>query len=93
MKKFILMFVALFTIGFGGLSVVSGQIVGATTHKVVKQYHYDHNTLTGHDMNYTHYQYENIPASSKYYTHKSVKIGSGWNYKRYQRTNYYTGGY
>lgn len=86
MKKKILYLMLALTISFVGASPVSAA-------RVVKYYKYDVNTITGIDSNYHGYQYINIPSWSKYSSSSRQKIGGGWNYDRYQHTNYYTGGY
>ncbi|MFD1429093.1 hypothetical protein [Lacticaseibacillus mingshuiensis] len=93
MKKIFALFVVVFAIGLGGLSVVSSQSVGAATNKVVKSYHFDHNTTFNYNTNYTHYVYIRVPTAARYLDKQDVPIGSGWNYVRYQRSLYYTGGY
>lgn len=74
-----------------GFTMIGGVSASATS--VVKHFKYDVNTITGIDSNYHGYQYINIPSWSKFSSSSTQKIGGGWNYNRYQKTNYYTGGY
>ena len=44
-------------------------------------------------MNYHNHQYISIPSRSRYEGYSEYKIGTGWNYDRYEVINYYTYGY
>ena len=60
---------------------------------VLKSYRYDWNTYYRTSMNYHRHRYINVPSSSRYYSYTEYKVGSGWNYDRYEVLNYYSGGY
>ncbi len=61
--------------------------------RVTKSYWYDWNTVWEYGTNYHNHQYISIPSWSRYYSYSEYKIGSGWNYDRYEVINYYSGGY
>ncbi|EGL88516.1 hypothetical protein HMPREF9968_1894 [Streptococcus oralis SK255] len=46
-----------------------------------------------YSTNYHDHQYAWIPSWSRYEGYSEYKIGSGWNYDRYEVINYYSGGY
>ena len=60
---------------------------------VLKTYRYDWNTYYRSSMNYHKHSYINVPSWSRYYSYSEYKVGSGWNYDRYEVINYYSGGY
>ncbi|CJD58127.1 Uncharacterised protein [Streptococcus pneumoniae] len=60
---------------------------------VLKTYRYDWNTFYRSSMNYHKHSYINVPEWSRYYSYSEYKVGSGWNYDRYEVLNYYSGGY
>ena len=60
---------------------------------VLKSYRYDWNIFYRSSMNFHGYRYRYIPEWSHYYSYSEYKVGSGWNYDRYEVINYYTGGY
>lgn len=60
---------------------------------VLKSYRYDWNTYYKYSMNYHAYDYKVIPSQSRYDSYSEYKVGSGWNYNRYEVINYSSGGY
>ena len=60
---------------------------------VLKTYRCDWNTYYKTSMNCQRYNYINHLLWSHYYSYSEYKVGSGWNYNRYEVINYYSGGY
>ena len=60
---------------------------------VPKSYWYDWNTVWEYSTNYHDHQYIDIPSWSRYDSYDEYKVGSGWNFYRYEVINYYTGGF
>ena len=60
---------------------------------VTKSYKYDWNTVWEYSTNYHGHQYARIPSWYRYDSYSEYKIGSGWNYNRYEVLNYYSVGY
>jgi len=58
---------------------------------VLKSYWYDWNTYYKSSMNYHRHSYINIPSRSRYDSYGEYKVGSGWNFYRYEVINYYSG--
>ena len=46
-----------------------------------------------YSTNYHNHQYISIPSWSRYDSYDEYKVGTGWNYDRYEVINYYTYGY
>lgn len=59
----------------------------------VKSFHFDRNTITGMESNFTHYKYIMIPAGAKQTGYQNQEIKRDWNFIRYLHTNFYQGGY
>lgn len=59
--------------------------------RVVKSFYFDRGPFG--DTNFHNYQYIHIPASSRKTGYTNQKVGSGWNYVRFEHINYYSGGY
>ena len=60
---------------------------------VTKSYKYDWNTYYKTSMNCQRYNYINPLLCYRYDSYYEYKVGSGWNYHRYEVLNYYSGGY
>ena len=60
---------------------------------VPKSYWYDWNTYYKTSMNCQRYNYINLLLCYRYDSYSEYKVGSGWNYHRYEVLNYYSGGY
>ena len=60
---------------------------------VLKTYRYDWNTYYKTSMNCQRYNYINLLLCYRYDSYSKYKVGSGWNYHRYEVLNYYSGGY
>lgn len=59
--------------------------------RVVKLFYFDRGPFG--DTNFHGYQYIYIPKSSRKTGYTNQKVGSGWNYVRFQHINYFSGGY
>lgn len=58
---------------------------------VPKSYRYDWNTVWEYSTNYHDHQYAWITSWSRYDSYSEYKVGSGWNFYRYEVINYYSG--
>lgn len=85
MNKKILLLVTLVFLFIGGKTV--------SAYEVLKSFQYDFNTYTGITSNYKNHTYIDIPRWSVYKSTSVYKIGSGWNYTRWKKINWYTGDY
>lgn len=61
----------------------------AATMRVTKSYRMDLNTYSNTLGNYHAYKYANIPTSARYTSYSKYRVGSGWNYIRYERLNHF----
>lgn len=86
MKKMFVVSALALSLGF-----VSAPTVSA--HTVVKSYYYDYNFFFTTTTNYFGYQYIDIPGWSRFSSSENIFVKKAWNFTRYQRINYYTGGY
>ena len=58
---------------------------------VTKSYRYDWNTYYKSSMNCQRYNYINSLLWYRYDSYSEYKVGSGWNFYRYEVINYYSG--
>ncbi|KLI74627.1 hypothetical protein AUQ39_10590 [Lacticaseibacillus casei] len=78
-------------VGIGALT--STNLVDANSwRKVEKWFKSDYNIYTKQSNSFD-FKYKTIPASAYYLNTSWYKIGSGWNYIRYQNTRHYHGGH
>lgn len=61
----------------------------AATMCVTKSYRMDLNTYYNTLGNYHAYTYANIPTSARYTSYSKYRVGSGWNFIRYERVNHF----